>query len=615
MSGAAAAVVAVMSGCGTTGQGAPAPSGGPNGTPATAWQRALDAVGDDGTFSKDAALTLFAIAFGGMPGVAPPPGPTGRIRSGTIALRAVLAHESELTDAQRARVAEVRSLPDDSAGAPIVLSFGRTGHVTALPAHAPTPAVGDGQHKLIEAKARQLRQDIKARLGADIPGKLTLVFDSRDVMNPATGAATAGMADATFTGGKYTGCFLHLYPATFAPDSNAVTTTAHEMIHCFQAAMYPDEATYVAAPQWALEGSAEWGSATLVGPDKLEDDLWPLYLNHPGTPLFRRAYDTIGFYAHLDETGHSPWAAFRTMWSVKGNAAQFAAVGGTNADFLDSWASSVSRKSGFGTAWDTTGPGITGKDSAPKPPLAVGKGAPVKVAAKPYTEQVYTVEADTDLLDVSIAGHARLADGSIDETSLGSRTFCLRPDQCACPDGTSPENAMALAPTGALLALTGGPDGTAGTVQGRDLDCGAPAGKGASWHFEAPSRYSGGRSHTIVDAYTCASLRGPWQAKLHVTHDPATPSDPPLDRMVPFTWSFDRDGRAVPTVGPYKDTVFGRTHTITYYPLLHLDEAAGTITVVSLQGSEDGSTRVDVTNQLDRIGEAVPVTAGKPRDC
>jgi hypothetical protein len=573
----------------------------------TAWQRAVDAVDADGKYSKDAALKLFAIAFGGMPGVELPATPSGAVRSGTIALRAVLAHLGELTDAQRARIDEIRAVPGDSAGVPIVLSLSGAGH-----ANAPAiPPVSDGERNLIKAKALQLRQDIKARVGTDIPGDMSIVFDPRERLDPVTGKPNAvGLAVTNFRAGKYTGCVIHLYPATFKNGANVVTTLAHEMIHCFQGAIAADEYWYTAASQWAYEGSAEWGSATLVGPDPLEDQMWPRYLTKPAKPLFQQTYE-IGFFAHLQETGHSPWAAFRAMWAAKGNEAQYAAAGATNADFLDSWGSSMTRKAAFGAAWDTTGPGITA-DTAPTSALAVGKGA-TKVAAPPYTEKIYALEASTDLVDVRITGHARLGDGSVDETSLGSHTFCLRSDQCKCPDGTSPENATDLARSGAILALTGGPDGASGTVQGRDLDC--KKGKGATWLLDSPSSYSGGPSHALIQAYTCTSLRGPWKATLHATHTPATSGDPPLDTIVHFSWTFDRNGRAVPTVGPYQDTVYHNAHTIIYYPVLHLDEAAGTITVVSIEGSEDGSPRIDVTHQLGRVGEPVPVKTGKSPKC
>lgn len=609
----AAALVAAVTACGSD-DGRTKPGLEPSGTSTpeapTAWEAALGGISADGTFTKDAALALFAVAFGAMPGVDPPTGPPGHIPSATLALRAVLAHEDELSDEQRARVAEVRAVPDGRAGEAIELAAFAPRSQAAAPA-TPVPSVNPDLRHQIEAKALQLRQDIAARVGRDIPGKLTLVFDPVNEGDPATGSLKAGMADAQFSGGTYTGCTLHLYPATFTQGSDPVVTTAHEMIHCFQAALHPTEAAWDNAPSWSIEGSAEWGAAELVGPDSLDPQLWQSYLTTPGTSLFKRTYEAIGFYAHLAETGHSPWAAYRDLWAATGNTAKFAALAATAADVLDSWASSMTRKSDFGSAWDTTGPGIT-SDSSPRFPLAVGKNASVKVKAAPYTNIVYALAANTDLIDVMITGHARLGDGQVDETSLASQTFCLRPDGCKCPDGGTAESATQLQGTGALLALTGGPDGANGTVTGRDLDC---KGNGGSWHFDAGSRYSGGDSHTVVDAYTCGSLRGPWHGTLHVTHDPAVAGDPPLDRLVPFTWSFGRDGIATPTVGPYQDTVFGTTHSVTYFPKVRLDEKARTITVVSMEGSEDGSPRIDVTSALDRIGEPVPIAEGTPPQC
>jgi len=85
--------------------------------------------------------------------------------------------------------------------------------------------------------------------------------------------------------------------------------------------------------------------------------------------------------------------------------------------------------------------------------------------------------------------------------------------------------------------------------------------------------------------------------------------------MVKFSWTFDRSGRATPTIGPYSDTVFGRTHSIVYYPVIQLDKAARTITVVGMQGSEDGQPRIDVTYQLGRAGQAVPMKTEKSPHC
>ena len=167
-----------------------------------------------------------------------------------------------------------------------------------------------------------------------------------------------------------------------------------------------------------------------------------------------------------------------------------------------------------------------------------------------------------------------------------------------------------------MLAASSNADATTGTVSGISLDefCKAP-GPGATWHLDSPARYSGGPSHLVVDAYTCTTLQGPWTAVMHATHTPATSPDPPLDVLVKFTWTFDRNGRATPVIGPYNDTVYGHAHSITYYPVLHLDKAAGTITVVSVMGSEDGSPRINVDYQVGLLGKGVPLKLEKSAQC
>lgn len=427
----------------------------------TPWSTALDASGPDGTFSKDAALTLFALAFGGMPGVETPPGPRGDIRSGTLALRTVLAHETELTDAQRDRLAEVRSLPDETADEnPMVvepIGFMRVPS-TAPPSKPPDAAA----RHLLEAMGKQIRQDISARIGGDIPGVIRLVYDPR---NPDA----VGMADPVFTADRYSGCTVHLYQGAFDEGRDPATTIAHEMVHCFQYAAYVTEHAMDDVPGWIIEGSAEWAGASLVGPDRLELQLWPEYLTNPATDLRKRKYDAIGFYAHLDETGHSPWAAFRSMWVAGASAdAVFAASGATDPAFLETWAASTTRRSPLGPEWDTTGPGITA-DAAKPTALSVGK-QPVDVTARPYALGLYDLQINTDLVLFSIAGHGMLADGSVNTIVSDATLYCTRAGGCACPDGPSPDPPVAaLDASGASLALSGGTQGTNGTVKGLDL--------------------------------------------------------------------------------------------------------------------------------------------------
>ena len=474
----------------------------------------------------------------------------------------------------------------------------------------PTRTVSSGTRAIAEAKAQEYRTRFASLLGGDIAGRINIVFDATDDSD-----RDSGQAEARWSNGRYADCTLHLFPATFAENKSALVTLAHEIFHCFQSAAYPSESARAAAPDWLMEGGAEWAAATVVGTDSLDVQLWSLYLRNPGTDLRKRTYDAIGFFAHLEETGHSPWPVFRDMWNSPSDARRFATSGAASADFLDSWASGLSRRATYGKAWDTTGPGITG-DSARPTPLSIGLGAAVAVSAKPYTNKLYGLAINTDLVDFRIAGHGRLGDGTVDEPSLGASTYCVRDGGCDCPDGSGPPGPPPLDGDNSLLALTGGPDGTTGTVQGRRLeDVCKPTGTGASYHLDSAAKYSGGPSHVLVDAYTCTSLSGPWQAVLHVTHGPATARDPALDRTVEFTWTFDRNGSAQPTIGPYRDTVFGRTHTIVYYPVLQLNSTLHTITVIRMQGREDGGPKVDVTYQLARAGEAIGLQTGPPKGC
>jgi hypothetical protein len=262
---------------------------------------------------------------------------------------------------------------------------------------------------------------------------------------------------------------MHLYPATFAPDKVPATTLAHEMVHCFQAAAYNNESAFYAAPSWLIEGSAEWAGAVLAGTDSLDVQLWEMYLAHPGTDLRTRKYDAIGFYAHMQETAHSPWAAFRKMWVAgQSSEASFAASGSTDDSFLDTWAASTTRQRSLGKEWDTDGPGITA-DSPTREPLSVGKQA-VAVSAAAYTQTLRELDISTDLVQVSVPGHGMLSDGNVDTVLSNASLFCTKDGGCSCPDGTGPDiPPVPLHKSGVGLALTGGVSGAKGSLQGLDL--------------------------------------------------------------------------------------------------------------------------------------------------
>src|SRR5258708_1004304 len=73
----------------------------------SAWGQVLDQIQPDGTVTADTALQAFSLAFGPLPGVTVSSGPVGEIRSGTMALRWLVGHWSEITPAQRAAAVQL----------------------------------------------------------------------------------------------------------------------------------------------------------------------------------------------------------------------------------------------------------------------------------------------------------------------------------------------------------------------------------------------------------------------------------------------------------------------------------------------------------------------------
>ena len=115
-------------------------------------------------------------------------------------------------------------------------------------------------------------------------------------------------------------------------------------------------AAYVKAPDWLIEGSAEWVGQTLAPSPSTSDGWWRRYLLDIGKSLLTRTYDAIGFFAHMEETGIDPWHSFDLMFKAPTSAMAYAIA--TDRQFKLTWASSLLRDPDFGAGWDTTGPNI-----------------------------------------------------------------------------------------------------------------------------------------------------------------------------------------------------------------------------------------------------------------
>src|SRR5689334_5966373 len=88
----------LVAACSSTPAASPSPTGQlSSGSTRSPLERALDGINEDGTWSAQTALDVFAAAFGPLPDVAAPPADTS-YHSGTAALQMVEARWSELTD-------------------------------------------------------------------------------------------------------------------------------------------------------------------------------------------------------------------------------------------------------------------------------------------------------------------------------------------------------------------------------------------------------------------------------------------------------------------------------------------------------------------------------------
>ena len=445
----------------------PPPSGFvPSPRPTTAWERALGNIDDNGRYSLEAALTLFATAYGPLPGVEVEQDLSG-VTDRTAAIAAVMGHADELSAEQRAAIDAYLAPPSD-ADEFVIPPVAESANTIALARLDP------GTKQALENAAKDYRQQIASKLGRDFAGEIKVFF--KDEFGPKTkyGADAAADAWSDWPGGVFGDCRIRVFlGGQVGEPTQLLATIAHETFHCFQLDAFRTPDSYGIEPPWIVEGQATWAQEELVSGSDL-DEWWDRYLTVQ-IPLTMRAYDAVGFYAHLAETGVDPWTIFQDTWAAGAdNILAFKQAKADSGAFLDSWASSVMRQPNRSRAWDTTGPGIPPADevSFVPPWFGLADGSSIDLSAAFFDNNVRMLQLKTDLVHVSIEGHGRLSDWDVDTTDLGDVWFCVSGHECEpkCPDdiATMPKVQGNIRDTVAI-ASTGGLDGTIGRAVGRDL--------------------------------------------------------------------------------------------------------------------------------------------------
>jgi hypothetical protein len=377
------------------------------------------------------------------------------------------------------------------------------------PAGATQPATQPLSHPGLQSLTDLIKQDLEDTYGLTFPGVIVLT-GPRPPEAPAGAGAVASPLVNPLDGAVHCGIVFYdeirrWYDALPAPSGapgsaldprrnrELFRAIAHELYHCRQLAVMEEIDRYDAIPDWIAEGAAEWfGMQYAYGRGGVNEWFWGPYLDTPGTDLFDRSYDALGFFALLDQEVDERaelWALLDAManlpWETAGRGAPglrlmeeaFAlAVGAADADelgvgesggFLRRWATGVVREPGWGDAWNVVGPGL----GAYRPPApsseAVGLAdPPFELFVAPRRVGYATVELDATaapVVHVEFDGHGALRwlEGAQDDPVDGTadRWFCLDPGGCACPSGQRFVGDVVPEPRGGrtvTVAATGG---------------------------------------------------------------------------------------------------------------------------------------------------------------
>ena len=133
---------------------------------------------------------------------------------------------------------------------------------------------------------------------------------------------------------------------------------AHEVFHCFEKEIAPDNHEEA---DWISEGLDRWVDLTLFPATHLQGALKALteYYDQPSKSLFSRSYDSVGFWAHVQDVYGDLWEHIPKIVQagIHGqNQAAFDAAVADEASFLASWGSSAFDLAGQDTNWLMSSP-------------------------------------------------------------------------------------------------------------------------------------------------------------------------------------------------------------------------------------------------------------------
>ena len=457
---AAVCALAVMAaGCG--GGGKPSARSAPaEGSRAQTNVERLAAETDDrGYITSEAALQLFALLYGPLPGVTPPAGGPGIEVDGSLAITGVMRHWADLTADQQRAVRTALGLPDGFAPLPDASGRARPGTTTIPPPSTFT------------AELKQVLSLLAAHLGP-----LATPVELRTT--PPLFPGSKALADALiYAGDKGKACYVRLFPSAYTATNVLISTLAHELMHCYQQEWGPRP------PGWIEEGMAEWAGATIaaeagVAFDPTDQKYVTAYTTSPEKPLFTRAYDAVGWFVYVAQSGVDLWPRLKSISTAPFNRAAYdAATAGLGESFIEGWAPAQFDFAPWAGRWELTGPGIPPSSVTPKfSNQSVKNGSKVEITAPKFAAARKAMTFDAEVTLITAAATTVGLDRINGTEDRALRTFtgfqCTRDDGvCVCPPDTEQAGMTfpALSRGPHFFAASGGPEVTSVTVLGFSL--------------------------------------------------------------------------------------------------------------------------------------------------
>ena len=255
---------------------------------------------------------------------------------------------------------------------------------------------------------------------------------------------------------------------------------AHELFHCFQYDFATSAKQAANVPAWLAEGAAAWVGEVISFGSTIGEEYWESWLKEPGTPLFQRTYDGIGFFMHLMESGIDPWpllvAMHRKGESSSVDAYGVAVKGKAAGRMIDAWGASYLRDGSLQPDWSMSGPGLPEFVKSPVAEGTLANGDSLVAGLDPLAAMVARIAVGADAFVIvgrPARGLVRFADESaVPLAELLGQPVCTLPGGCACPTGSpGSRHTWRSAPKGdVLLGLSGHTDGVELAIDGYSVE-------------------------------------------------------------------------------------------------------------------------------------------------